>query len=39
MNTKADIQLNILSITEVEMGSREIYVTEIMKQALQKARQ
>lgn len=39
MNTKPDIQLNIINITEVEMGSREIYITQIVKQALQQARQ
>lgn len=39
MNTKPDIQLNIINITEVEMGSREIYITQIVKQALQKSRQ
>lgn len=38
MNTKPDIQLNIINITEVEMGSREIYITQIVKQALQQAR-
>lgn len=39
MNTKAGIQLNFINITEVEMGSREIYITQIVKQALQKASQ
>lgn len=39
MNTKPDIQFNTINITEVGMGSREIYITQIVKQALQKARQ
>lgn len=38
MNTKTDIQLNAINIAEVEMGSREIHITQIVKQALQKAR-
>jgi len=39
MNTKPDIQLKMINITEVGMGSRETYVTQIVKQALQKAKQ
>lgn len=39
MNTEPDIQLNMINITEMGMGSRETYVTQIVKQDLQKARQ
>lgn len=36
MNTKPDIQLHIINSTEVELGSGETYVTQIVKPALQK---